>query len=259
MQRRLDQWTTALSALLILGALLACKKKAPETTAPSAESVAATPTPAVTPPAAPTTAAAPTAPAEEAPKLGDVKRYPDKEKPQTGAVKILENDVKVFNEADDKTSDVATLDKDLLVFRLASIPDWELVEFPSGVGKVSPGWVLAKFLDTKADAKVERAAVATQAKQAVVKTPSTTPKTAASGSAKAAASGSAKPIDPKVAAEKAAAEKAAADKAAADKAAAEKAAAEAKAAAERAALLAKRAAEKAAKAAAAAAGGTAPK
>ncbi|HKY37696.1 MAG TPA: hypothetical protein VJN18_17260 [Polyangiaceae bacterium] len=247
MQRRLDQWTTALCALLILGALLACKKKTPETTAPGAESAAA---PVATPPAPATTAAAaPTPTAEEAgAKLGDVKRYPDKEKPQTGAVKILENGVKVFNEADDKTTDVATLDKDLLVFRLASIPDWELVEFPSGVGKVSPGWVLAKFLDAKADAKVERQAVASQAKQAVVSTPKP------ASSAKAAASSSAKPTT--------AAAKAAADKAAADKAAADKAAAEAKAAADKATAEARAAVRKAraaAAAAAAAAGGTAPK
>jgi hypothetical protein len=71
------------------------------------------------------------------------------------------------------------------VFRLASIPDWELVEFPSGIGKVSPGWVQAKFLDTKGDAKVER--------DAVVKAPSTTPKPSTSASAKPAASASAKP------------------------------------------------------------------
>jgi hypothetical protein len=182
MHRRLDQWTTALSALLIVAALLACKKKTPPTT-PSAEPLAATP------PAPPPSAPAPPSVEAAGPKLGDVKRYPDKEKAQTGAARILEDGVKVFNEADDKTSDVATLDKDLLVFRLANIPDWELVEFPSGVGKVSPGWVQAKFLDAKADSKVEREAVASQAKQAVVKTPA--PKSSASASAKPAASGSA--------------------------------------------------------------------
>lgn len=182
MHRRLDQWTTALSALLIVAALLACKKKTPPTI-PSAEPLAATP------PAPPPPAPAPPSVEAAGPKLGDVKRYPDKEKAQTGAARILEDGVKVFNEADDKTSDVATLDKDLLVFRLANIPDWELVEFPSGVGKVSPGWVQAKFLDAKADSKVEREAVASQAKQAVVKTPA--PKSSASASAKPAASGSA--------------------------------------------------------------------
>jgi hypothetical protein len=258
MQRRLDQWTTALCAILVIGALLACKKKASETTSPGAESVA-TAAPVATSPSTPTAAApTPAAPGTGA-KLGDVKRYPDQEKAQTGAVKILENGVKVFNEADDKTADVATLDKDLLVFRLASIPDWELVEFPSGVGKVSPGWVMAKFVDAKPDAKVEREAVASQAKQAVVKAPAAADKASAGSKTAASAAASAKPVD-KAAADKAAADKAAADKAAADKAAADKLAADAKAAADKAALAAKKAAAKAAKAAAAAAGGgTAPK
>jgi hypothetical protein len=188
MQRTLDQWTTALSALLIVGALLACKKKTPPTTAPSAEPAAAATPLVVTPPAP---APAPPSVDVPGPKLGDVKRYSDKEKTQTGAARILEDGVKVFNEADDKTSDVATLDKDLLVFRLASIPDWELVEFPSGVGKVSPGWIQAKFLDAKADSKVERDAVAGQAKQAVVKAPSASAKPSTSASAKPAASTSA--------------------------------------------------------------------
>lgn len=255
MQHRLDQWTTALSAILIVGALLACKKKIPATTTPSAEPVAA-PAPVATPPAAAATTAAATAAAAQpgTPKLGDVKRYPDREKPQTGAVKILENGVKVFNDTDDKTPEVATLDKDLLVFRLASVPDWELVEFPSGVGKVSPGWVPAKFVDTKADARVARDAVAAQPKQAAVSsTASGAPKSSASAADKPAASASAKAAaDAKA--------KAADAKAKADKAAADKAAADAKAAADKAIAAAKRAADRAAKAAQAAGlGGTAPK
>jgi hypothetical protein len=144
---------------------------------------------------------------------------------------------------------VATLAKSLLVFRIASVPDYELVEFPSGVGKVSPGWVLSKFVDVKSDAKVERGAVAAQSAQAVVKT---APKT--SSSAKAATSSSAKATADKAAADKAAAEKAAADKAAADKAAAEKAAAD-KAALEKAAVQAGKFGDRLKKAAEAAVGG----
>jgi hypothetical protein len=228
MQRKLDQWTTALAVLALVGTLLACKKRT-TTTAPAAETAAALPTtppvvPAAptTPPAAATDTAAEAAAAPTEPKLGEVKRYPDKEKPETGAVRVLEDDVKVFNEADDKTAEVATLTKNLLVFRLASVPGFELVEFPSGVGKVSPGWVLTKQIDVKTDAKVERGAVATQSTQAVVKTP----KASSSAVAKTAASSSAKAAADKAAADKAAADKAAADKAAADKAAADKAALE---------------------------------
>jgi len=194
MLRKLDQWTTALTAVLLVGALLACKKKETDSTAPTASVASAAPaTPASAALIAPAADATAQAPAVGA-KLGEVKRYADKEKPQTGAARVLEDGVKVYDEADDKTADVATLDKDLLVFRLASIPDWELVEFPSGVGKVSPGWVLAKSVDTKSVASVQRDAVATQAKTAVVKgASSAAPKagTSAVASAKPAPSSSA--------------------------------------------------------------------
>jgi colicin import membrane protein len=218
MQRKVEQWTTALAVIAIVAVLLACKKRT-SPTAPAAETAAAVPT---TPP----TAAVPGTPAPalaaadpSSPKLGEVKRYPDKEKAQTGAVRTLAADVKVYNEADDRTAEVATLSKDLLVFRIASVPDYELVEFPSGIGKVSPGWVRAQFIDAKASSNVERAAVGAQSAQAVVKV---APKASASAAAKPATSAvaSAKPATDKAAADKAAADKAAADKAAADKAAA---------------------------------------
>src|SRR4051812_34800025 len=116
MQRKLDQWTTTLTAVVIVGALLACKKKVPDSSAPTptvaaAPTTSAAPTAAATLPAADATAVT----AVAAAKLGEVKRYPDKEKAQTGSARILEDGVKVFDEADDKTADVATLDKDLLV------------------------------------------------------------------------------------------------------------------------------------------------
>jgi hypothetical protein len=136
-------------------------------------------------PSAGATSAAPSATVE-------VKRYTSKEKVQTGAARIVEDNVKVFNEADEKTAEIATLSKDLLVFRLASIPDWELIEFPSGLGKLSPGWVQAKFVDTKRDAEVAREVVAQQPKQASAKTAgSAAPKTSASAAAKATPSASA--------------------------------------------------------------------
>jgi len=247
MQRKLDPWTTALSAVLIVGVLLACKKKTEPAPTPAREAAATTAAAAPTPPAV--TASATTVAVAEAasPKLGDVKRYPDKEKTETGAVKILENEVKVFNEADDKTADVATLDKDLFVFRLASIPDWELVEFPSGIGKVSPGWVPAKFIDKKVEAKVERGTVATQAKQAKVKATSPAGSSSAATAEKKAADAKAL-ADKKAIDEKAAAEKKAIDeKAAADKKIADEKAAIEKAAADRRAEIVKRAADRKAK------------
>jgi hypothetical protein len=181
MQRQLDRWTTGLSAALVIAALLACKKKKDEP-APAAEAPPAASVTAAVPAPAPSAAE----PAQTAPKLGDVKRFADKEKAASGAVRILENDVKVFNEPDEKTEEVATLPKDLLVFRLATLDDtWVLVEFPSGVGKVSPGWIEAKFLESKVES-VARESVATQAKSAAVKPPSSA--AAATSAAPAAAS-----------------------------------------------------------------------
>lgn len=241
MSRKLDRWTTVLTATLLLAALLACKKKTSADSAPSATVAAeaapsgGAPTPVV---------AAPSDPSPSVAKPGEVKRYADKEKPQTGAVRLLQGGVKVFNEADEKTAEVATLDKDVLVSRLASIPDWELVEFPSGVGKVSPGWVQAKFIDAKADSQAKLVASASPA----------APKASAAASASAVASAATPAASSNAAklaataASAAAAAKAAADQATTDKATADKAAA-------RAAALAKRAQIQAARAAAAASAG----
>src|SRR6187455_898600 len=77
-------------------------------------------------PRRPPAPAEPVAPVEAA-KLGDVKRYSDKEKKSDeGAVRVLAEDLKVFNEADGKTAEVATLPKDALVFRLAEVDGFQL-------------------------------------------------------------------------------------------------------------------------------------
>jgi hypothetical protein len=129
-------------------------------------------------PAVPSATAAPTATQEAAPppkeepkpadaplKLGDVKRFSDKEKKAEGVVKVLEADVKVFNEPDVKALHVAELNKNIFVSRLATLDDFVLVEFPSGVGELSPGWVQAKFLSAE-DSKLTEDKVKTQ-KEAV--------------------------------------------------------------------------------------------
>jgi hypothetical protein len=185
---RYERWTAVVSAGLIFGALLACKKKGSEATEASASAAA------VAPP--PTQTATPT----ETVKLGDVKRSADKEKKSDeGAVRVLAEDLKVFNEADSKTPDVATLPKDALVFRLAEVEGFELVEFPSGVGQFSQGWVEKKGLSDKPE-KVAREAVLSEKKVATVKTDGGVfPKASASarGSASAgSASASAPPAPP---------------------------------------------------------------
>jgi hypothetical protein len=158
---RYERWTAIISAGLIFGALLACKKKGSEATSEASASAAAIP-----PPPPPQQTAVPA----ESPKLGDVKRYADKEKKSDeAAVRVLTDEVKVFNEADNKTPEVATLPKDALVFRLAEVEGFQLVEFPSGVGQFAQGWVEKTGLSDKPE-KVARAAVANDTKVATVKT-----------------------------------------------------------------------------------------
>ena len=180
---RHERWTAIVSAGLIFGALLACKKKGSEATEASATAAAA-PAP---PPPAPTQTAVPT----EALKLGDVKRYADKEKKSDeGAVRVLAEDLKVFNEADSKTPEVATLPKDLRVFRLAEVEGFQLVEFPSGVGQFSQGWVEKKGLSEQTEQVAREAVLSDTKKVATVKTDGGVAPTA-SGSASASASASA--------------------------------------------------------------------
>src|SRR3954454_15363749 len=92
MSSRLDRWTPAISMALVLGALLACKRKQAEPgTTPSAAAAATTAPPPGTQSAA-ATVTPPASAAATAPKLGDVKRYPDKEKKaDEAAVKTLED------------------------------------------------------------------------------------------------------------------------------------------------------------------------
>jgi hypothetical protein len=177
---RHERWTAIVSAGLIFGALLACKKKGSDDAAASASAQVAPP---------PATTAAATGSL----KLGDVKRYSDKEKKaDEGAVRVLDDDLKVFNEADSKTPEVATLPKDALVFRLAEMDSFELVEFPSGIGQFSQGWVEKKSLATTPE-KVAREAVLTSQKVAKVKTDGGAPSASGSASGSASASASAKP------------------------------------------------------------------
>ena len=133
--RKLDRWTTAGAAVLIVGALLACKKKEEE------------PEPVASATAAPE-------PVKEEPKEAEapkdeLKRYGDKEINESGTVKVTVFNTKVYKEADESTSFVATLSPGTLVNRKARYGNtWMLVDYPSGVGELSPGWVLAKNLSS---------------------------------------------------------------------------------------------------------------
>ena len=163
MVTRPEPRTPTLALALLLSSLLACKmfKKGEEEELPTVPSATAAPTVTQT---APPPAEEPK-PADTPLKLGDVKRFSDKEKKVEGVVKVLEADVKVFNEPDVKAPHVAELNKNIFVSRLATLDDFVLVEFPSGVGELSPGWVQAKFLSAE-DSKLTEDKVKTQ-KEAV--------------------------------------------------------------------------------------------
>jgi hypothetical protein len=162
---RVDKWTRTACSVLLLSAFLACKKKSDEPAPAASASLAAEQAAALASAAvaqaavaaaasaAAAAAAAATPPVAvvdagpAAPVLGAVKRFADKEKAATGTVKIALDDSKIYDEPDNTKPSVASLTKDLAVVRLATLgTDWTLVEFPSGIGKVSPGWIETKSL-----------------------------------------------------------------------------------------------------------------
>jgi hypothetical protein len=178
--------TTTVALTVLVSTLFACKmfKKGEEEQLPEVPSATAVPT--ATQAATPPPTGEPAAPTAQL-KLGDVKRFADKEKKSEGVVKVLEADTKVFNEPDIKTQHVAELNKNIFVSRLATLDDFVLVEFPSGVGELSPGWVQAKFL-SEPDAKVSEEKVKAQeaAVKVVTNKPATTTTTTTSTTGAAA-------------------------------------------------------------------------
>ncbi len=192
MGRTMDKWTRTACALLLLSAFLACKKKdepapaasvspATQQAAEAAASAALAQAQAAASAAAAAAAvAAAGAPAGvdagvATPELGAVKRFPDKEKAATGTTKVLLDASKIYDEPDTTQPQVATLSKDLLVTKLATLETgWTLIEFPSGIGKVSPAWIESKNLVGSATT------AATSAKPATSAAPATSAKAIAS-------------------------------------------------------------------------------
>jgi hypothetical protein len=208
MGHKLHKLTTAASAALVLAALLACKKKkAP----PPAVSVAASaPAPAPTP-----SASAAPAPADT------VKRYGDKETEAKGTVRVTVANAKVYKEADATTDSVTTLAKGTYVNKKALYGNWLLVDYPSGVGELSPGWILRRMVTVQvvqadpAELKKQQEEAAKKAAEEAAKKAAEAAKTADAGAkATAAANASAQKAieDAKKAADKAAASASAAVK-----------------------------------------------
>jgi hypothetical protein len=196
---RMQRLTAIVSTGLMVGALLACKKKpeaAPEASATPPAPVAPATTPAAAATPAPTPE--PATPPPVTAKLGDPKRYGvEKEsKLDEAGVRVALDEVKVYNEADTKTAEVATLPKGLLVFRLVKMDDFQLVEFPSGIGQFSKGWVETKGLTDKPE-KVSRDAALSEKKTANVKPVDGGVAPSPSGSAAPKPSASVAPTPPK--------------------------------------------------------------
>jgi hypothetical protein len=129
------RWTVGPAIAMVIVALMACKKKEEET--PPAATTTAAPEP---PPATDAAAEATTA------STDDVKRYGDKESAESGTVRVTFQHAKIYKEADDTTSHIATLSSGTLVNRKARYGNYMLIDYPSGVGELSPGWILAKYL-----------------------------------------------------------------------------------------------------------------
>ncbi len=193
MARAIDKWAVTAGSLIFVCAVVACNKReepAPAATVSSTvEQAAAAASAALAEAAAAASAAQAAAASGATPAasvapaagvLGEVKRFRDKEKAASGSTKVSLEQSKVYDEPDATTPSVASLPKDLVVTRLATLgTEWVLVEFPSGVGKVAPGWIEAKSL------------VAPVSAASAKPSPSATPATSAVASASAAPSASA--------------------------------------------------------------------
>lgn len=185
---KLDKWTATATAALLVGALLACKKEEP-------------PPPATT--AAPAPEPPPEEPKKEEPKKkkDEVKRYPDKEIDESGTVRVIVNHLKVFPEADATVDHIATLSFGTLVNRKARMGDWMLIDYPSGVAELSPGWVLNRQIAKKIE-KVKPEDVLKQDAGVVINKPDAAaaapaaPDAAAAAPAKPDAAAAAEPAKP---------------------------------------------------------------
>lgn len=119
-------------SVIMATALLAsagCKKKAdPEPPPP-----AATPAPPPPPPPAP-------APTASAPGPGEVQRYADEVQIGHATVELLQQ-FHVHQAADLNSPTLTTVGRGTLINVMATHSNWMLIEYPSGVGVMSPGWI----------------------------------------------------------------------------------------------------------------------
>ncbi len=125
-------WVAIAMCGALLGTLPSCKKKDKDEDSTADSAAAPAPPPAEPPPA--DTAAAP------APLTGkEVKRYPN-ETPIGNATVRAVVPFNVYREADLTSERLGGIAAGTFVNVMATYSNWILVEWPSGVGELSPGW-----------------------------------------------------------------------------------------------------------------------
>lgn len=126
-------WVAIAMCGALLGTLPSCKKKDKDEDS-SADTAAAPPAP---PPAEPAPAPTEAAPAPLSGK--EVKRYPN-ETPVGNATVRAVIPFNVYREADLQSEKLGGIAAGTFVNVMATYSNWILVEWPSGVGELSPGW-----------------------------------------------------------------------------------------------------------------------
>jgi hypothetical protein len=178
-----------MSALMITGTLLSgagCSKEE--------EVPASTDTPPPPPPPAPT------APPDAATTGSEVVTYPSMIT-QRGTRRVLQP-ISVFQAADPKSKELTRLGVGTFVNLKASYGSWTLIDWPSGVGQLAPGWIELRPNDSHLAAATEIDAgvpVATDAgapaDAGAAATDAGTPPPADAGAGTATADAGAKPAD----------------------------------------------------------------
>ena len=130
---------------------------------------------------------------------GEVASYPTQV--VAGGTVTTPQNIKVYQAADPASTLLTTLGPGTLVETKARYGDWMLINWPSGVGKLSPGWVQSAYLmapkviaDAGADAAAAPTASASSTAQIPVPTATATATAAPTATASATATTKVRPI-----------------------------------------------------------------
>lgn len=93
-----------------------------------------------------TTSAASSGSGGETPPADDVKHYP--EEVPAGGTFVTKKAFTVYQAADTSSKELGHLGPGTLINLKSTYMNWMLVEWPSGVGELSPGWLEVKVHDT---------------------------------------------------------------------------------------------------------------